>query len=101
VERHCGLIRFMSRRLVGSTYSLEISTADDGPAISVSESQRPRGKSGSVGMWYYRSRRCTLFIEERTGTDRIVDNVPVQSHWLRDRRTSYCAGLLVSKFTSA
>ena len=41
-----------------------------------------------------------LFIEDRTGTD-LIENVPVDSHWLGDRRTSYGAGLLVSKFTSA
>lgn len=43
-----------------------------------------------------------LFIEERTGTDLLlIDNVPVHSHWLGGRRTSYGAGLLVSKFTGA
>ena len=41
-----------------------------------------------------------LFIEERTGTD-LIDNVPMHSHWLKGRRTSYGAGLLFSKFTGA
>ena len=40
------------------------------------------------------------FIEERTGTD-LIDYAPVHSNWFGGRRTSYCAGLLDSKFTSA
>jgi hypothetical protein len=58
-----------------------------------------RGQGGSRGELVPVTLYVPLYRREgRTGTD-IIDNVPVHSHWLGGRRTSYGAGLLVSKFT--